>query len=208
VQGGWRIAAPALEHAVVAVARRLLDDRAALLGALQEAGMEQSDVRQIFEAASDWSKRLASETESPAALMEMLERVQVTKEGIRVALKVPLPASWNAGTPPLLLEHFFLTKIKRRGVEMRIIVGGKDDAPGKADPTLLSAMARAQRWFEEIAAGRVKPSAEIARREGLQKGYLARLMRLAFVALQPLHAGGIHICLADDPVWSEPVSSA
>lgn len=115
--------------------------------------------------------------------------MQVTKEGIRVALKVPLPASWNAGTPSLLLEHFFLTKIKRRGVEMRIIVGGKDDAPGKPDPTLLRAMARAQRWFEEIAAGRVKSSAEIARREGLQKGYLARLTRLAFIAPRIVEAG-------------------
>jgi hypothetical protein len=25
-------------------------------------------------------------------------------------------------------------------------------------------------------------------------------------ALQPLHAGGVHICLADDAVWGEPVS--
>jgi site-specific DNA recombinase len=182
VTDGWRIAAPALEHAVVAAARRLLDDRAAVLGALQEAGLEQSDVKQVFEAASDWSKRLASEAESPAALTELLEGVGVTKEGIRVALKVPVPASWDDGT------RFFPTKIKPRGVEMRIIVGGKDDAAGKADPALLRAMARAQRWFEEIATGRVKSSVEIARREGLQKGYLARLMRLAFVAPRILEA--------------------
>ena len=106
----------------------------------------------------------------------------VTKEGIRVALKVPLPANWDASTSSLRLERFFPTKIKRLGVEMRIVIGGKEDAAGKADPALLRAMARAQRWFEEIAAGRVRSSAEIARREGLQKGYVARLMRLAFVA--------------------------
>jgi len=33
-----------------------------------------------------------------------------------------------------------------------------------------------------MASDRVRSCAEIARREGLQKGYLAQLMRLAFVA--------------------------
>lgn len=73
-------------------------------------------------------------------------------------------------------------KVGRRGVEMRIILDGKDDLPRKADPTLLKAVARARRWFEEIASGRVRSSAEIARREALQKGYVARLTRLAFLS--------------------------
>jgi hypothetical protein len=43
-------------------------------------------------------------------------------------------------------------------------------------------VARARRWFEQIASGRVRSSAEIARREGLQKGYVARLTRLGFLS--------------------------
>ncbi len=58
----------------------------------------------------------------------------------------------------------------------------KDHVPGKLDPALLKALPRGRRWFEEMASDRVRSCAEIARREGLQKGYLARLMRLAFVA--------------------------
>ena len=58
----------------------------------------------------------------------------------------------------------------------------KDHVPGKLDPALLKAPARGHRWSEEMASERVRTCAEIARREGLQKGYLARLMRLAFVA--------------------------
>jgi hypothetical protein len=48
----------------------------------------------------------------------------------------------------------------------------------KADPALLKAVARARHWFEEIDSDRVR-SAEVARREGLQKGYVGRLTRLA-----------------------------
>jgi site-specific DNA recombinase len=73
-------------------------------------------------------------------------------------------------------------KMKRRGVELRIIIDGHEEMPPKADPALLRAVARARRWFEEIADGRVRSSAEIARREGLQKGYVARLLRLAFLS--------------------------
>jgi len=43
-------------------------------------------------------------------------------------------------------------------------------------------VARARRWFEEVASGRVRSSAEIARREDLPKGYVARLNRLGFLS--------------------------
>jgi len=55
-------------------------------------------------------------------------------------------------------------RMKRRGVELRIIVDRKEDMPRKVDPALLKAMAR------------------IARREALRKGYVARLTRLAFLS--------------------------
>jgi hypothetical protein len=47
---------------------------------------------QIFELASDWSRRLVSETESTVALSEVVERVELTVGGIRVGLKLALPS--------------------------------------------------------------------------------------------------------------------
>ena len=47
---------------------------------------------------------------------------------------------------------------------------------------MLKALARARAWFEEVASGRVSSLAEIARREGLRKRYVARLTKLAFIA--------------------------
>src|SRR5260221_1622250 len=38
VRGGWRVAAPEIERAVVAAARSLLDDKAAVLAGFQESG--------------------------------------------------------------------------------------------------------------------------------------------------------------------------
>lgn len=44
-------------------ARSFLTDKAAILATLQESGIEISDVRHVFKLASDWSRRLLSETE-------------------------------------------------------------------------------------------------------------------------------------------------
>ncbi len=73
-------------------------------------------------------------------------------------------------------------KVKRRGVEMRIILDGQPQAPQQVDPALLKAISRARCWFEEVASGRVRSLVAIARREGLPKRYITRLARLAFVS--------------------------
>ena len=72
--------------------------------------------------------------------------------------------------------------MKRRGVETRIIIAAGGDLPRKVDPALLKAVSRARAWFEELASGRVRSLAEVARAEGIAKRYVERLARLAFVA--------------------------
>jgi hypothetical protein len=81
----------------------------------------------------------------------------------------------------LHLLRFALLKVKRSGVEIRLIINGGDE-PRKPDPALLKAFARARGWFEELASGRVRSLVKIARREGLAKRYVTRLTKPAFVS--------------------------
>ena len=67
-------------------------------------------------------------------------------------------------------------------METRIIIAAGDDPPRKVDPALLKAVARAKAWFEELASGRVRSLADIARREKIAPRYVERLSRLAFLA--------------------------
>jgi len=183
-QRGWRVPARELERVVTGAVRIMFDNPTTMIAALQESGTEISDVTQILALASNWRRRLLSETEAPAAIGELVASVQLTDKGIRIALKVPIPSSGQeqASTPMLRLSHFVPMKVKRRGVEMRIIVDGQLQAPQPVDPALLKGIARARCWFEEIAFGRVQSLVEIARREGLPKRYVTRLARLAFVS--------------------------
>jgi site-specific DNA recombinase len=116
----------------------------------------------------------------------------------------------------LQLSRILPLKLKRRGVETRIILEGSEDSPRTVDPALLKALARAMHWFEKLATCQVSSLAEIARREGLPKRYVERLTKLAFLAPHIVEAvvegrAPTHInlqMLMDgrfdlSPVWSE-----
>jgi len=180
---GWRIPALEIERVVVGAAKAFLDDRPAVLGALSESDIEIPDVREVFKLASELSRRLSFETERAAALIEIVEKVRLAKDSVRVSFKIPLPKDDEEARPKILaFNRLVPVRMKRRGVELRIIVESKNDLPRSTDQALLRAVAHARRWFEQIASARVRSSAEIARRESLQKGYVARLTRLGFLS--------------------------
>ena len=183
-QRGWRVPGPELERAVAIAARSILDDKAAILEAVQVAGMGDADLNQIFTLVAEWRERLLAERERSVALVELVEKAVLTDEGIRLGLNIPFPHGGPSSAPLRTMLHLFRfapLKIKRRGVEIRLIINGGDE-PRKTDPALLKAFARARGWFEELASGRVRSLVEIARREGLPKRYVTRVTKLAFVS--------------------------
>jgi hypothetical protein len=159
------------------------NDKAAILEALQVAGMGDAEINPVFALVAEWSARLLTERERSTALIELVEKAVLTDEGIRLGLNIPVPCGGPGSTPlRKVLQLFrFPIKVKRRGVEMRLIINAGDERR-KPDPALLKAFARARGWFEELASGRVRSLVEIARREGLAKRYVTRLTKLAFVS--------------------------
>ena len=72
--------------------------------------------------------------------------------------------------------------MKRRGVETRLILPADGALPRKVDHALLKLAARSRAWLEELAAGKVRSLAELARREKIAKRYVERVSHLAFIA--------------------------
>jgi hypothetical protein len=73
-------------------------------------------------------------------------------------------------------------RMKRRGVEMRLIIDGDAAATARVDLPLLNATARAHRWSNDLLEGRARSIGEIAKREHLTSRHVRRVMRLAFLA--------------------------
>jgi DNA invertase Pin-like site-specific DNA recombinase len=181
---GWRLPAPEIERTVAASACQTLSDRTAIAAAAQAIGLADNRLPSLFSAAAAWIKRLQSEVEVGAALNALVDRVELIDTGIRVSIKLPIPSDEgrDAANPnELALARFVPMRMKRRGVEMRLIIDGAT-ATARVDLPLLNATARAYRWSNDLLEGRARSIGEIARREHLTGRHVRRVMRLAFLA--------------------------
>jgi hypothetical protein len=181
---GWRLPAPELERAVRAVAEQLLADRAALAEAAEGAGLDASRLPAIFTAAQGWSDRLRVATDATPVLAQLTDRVDLTPDGLRLSLTMPLPSGGEgtaAASNGLVLMRCAPLHIRRRGLEMRLVL---DDTapPSHVDQKLLKTVARAYRWADELLSGRAPSVGAIARRERVSDRYVWRLIRVGFLA--------------------------
>ena len=111
--------------------------------------------------------------------------MELKSDRIRVSIKLPIADTENSGIrlpERVAIARSFPMQLKRRGVELRLIVGDHNRSAAVVDLSLLKAVARAHRWFDELSTGKASSLAAIAAREGLAVRYVGRLIRLAFLA--------------------------
>ena len=181
VDGGWRLPAAEIERSIAAAAQTILDDQQTVVAAVEEAGLDSSRIAPLLKSAAVWSARLQFEQDK--ALSSLIDRVDLGQDGMRLSIKLPLS---NTGAPHgsshLSIKRHVPMQIRRRGVELRLVVNRGARASCKTDQSLLRAVARAHCWFNDLVSGRCGSMVEIAKRNGVGKQYVSRLIRLAFLA--------------------------
>jgi site-specific DNA recombinase len=186
VHEGWRLPALEIEGTVAAAAQQLLSDEPAVASALEEAGTAVNRIPPILEEARAWRGKLGSSTEAAAALAALVHRVELSRDGLRLSLKVPMPTMpIGMDSDPhraALVTRFVPLLLKRRGAELRLVIPGAPVQRPKVDLALLKALGRARRWFDQLSSGKATSLAAIASSEGIGVRYVARLIRLAFLA--------------------------
>ncbi len=182
---GWRLPARELEDRVAAAIREMLDDESSVLEAAQKTSHDSARIERVLHTARNWSRLLQSEAEQTSALDAAVDRVDLKSDGIRVSIKLSVAGAEKSRAQLLdqvTIARWFPMQLKRRGVELRMIVGDHNRSAAIVDLPLLKAVARAHRWFDEISTGKARSLAAIAAREGLAVRYVGRLIRLAFLA--------------------------
>jgi site-specific DNA recombinase len=185
VRVGWRLPARELEDRVAAAVGEILGDESAVIEAAQKTDINSSQVDRVLHAARTWGHRLQTEAEQSSAIGALMDRVELKSDGIRVSIKLPIAGAEKSGAQlpnQVAIVRSFPMQLKRRGVELRLIVGDHNRSAAIVDLSLLKAVARAYRWFDEISTGKARSLAAIAAREGLAVRYVGRLIRLAFLA--------------------------
>jgi hypothetical protein len=174
-----------IERNLAAAVAGILDERTAIVADVEQAGRGAHDITSILATAAAWSTRLRSEAEASTALNSLLARAELHPDGIRLSIRLPLP---TLGKPKAsTATHLSLTRqiplrVRRRGIEMRLVIGGGSGSAPRIDSTILKATARARRWFDDLVSGRAASMVEIGKREGVGKRYVSRMIRLAFLA--------------------------
>ncbi len=182
---GWRISAPEIERILTCTAQTMLCDRPAIALALEESRIETTPLELVLKSAQGWNDRLeAGGEKAGSALAELVESVGLSRERVRVSLKLPFPpieTNREKSKNHLSLTRDFPMRLKRRGVEIRMVLEG-DSTPGPVDLPLLKTVARARRWSDDLVSGRLKSIRELAQREGMNRRSVQRLLRLGFLS--------------------------
>jgi hypothetical protein len=135
----------------------------------REAQIHEARVSELLEGVRRWSGKP----------LEVVQRVDLGAEEMTVHVNL----SRFLGEEDAVVRHVIPARIRRRGVEMRLVLdSAQDQRVPTQDPVLIRAVVRAHRWFDDIVNGRARSLAEIAEKEGVSDRYVGHLMPLAFLA--------------------------
>jgi hypothetical protein len=167
---GWRLPAREIERIVTDAVKDLLADRSTLTRNAREAGMAADGIPGLLGAAARWK----------GEVLDLVERIDLTSDRIAITLNL----ARLVGEPGPMIRHTVSTRIKRRGVEMRLVIedAGNDITTAKPDAALVKAFVRAHKWFDDLVTGRASSPTAIAQAEGLSDRYVGHLLPLAFLA--------------------------
>jgi len=170
----WRLPAQEIEQTVIKAAKTILDNRSALTTALQDAGIKSHQTTEMLDAAKN------IQADDACLIERLVQRVELREDGISLTLSLAPLAPTDANTLSVTITHDIPMQMKRRGIEMRLVIDGC--GPATMDQTLIKTTRRAHRWFQELLSGKVKRMSEIAAREGVDKSYINKRLSLAFFA--------------------------
>jgi site-specific DNA recombinase len=90
IERGWRVPAPEIERRVAGAACQILRDQAEIGSAVQAIGSADNPLPSVLAVAEQWIKRLQSEVEAGAALSAILDRIELSDSGLRLALNTTI----------------------------------------------------------------------------------------------------------------------
>src|SRR5438067_88728 len=194
---GWRLAAREIEEAVIRILADALTSPASLVELFGAAGMSSDQIRKLLSRAARMAAALGGSPGERAKLVrELVEKIIVDEKTIIIKLRRGLllgedvASSASQAASDGAVELTAAAGFTRRGAETKLVLPGL--APQKhssrCDPALIKAIARGRAWFEELAIGRARSLQELAKRDGISRRYIRRLIGLAFLSPQLIEA--------------------
>ena len=188
---GWRLPAQELERPIFAELARRLSDEIELMTLLGRDGLSPHAVGTIRTSGRHLARELQSESavNRGSALRSFIDRIEVHPDRISIGIKVQdlvnlfgLPKVSAVETNGIVTTIDLPLRLKKRGVEARLLIGGDANPVPKPDPVLVKLIASAYRWHDQLASGAATSITEIAARGNCDRNEISRHLPLAFLA--------------------------
>jgi DNA invertase Pin-like site-specific DNA recombinase len=194
---GWRLAAKEIEEAVIRILVDGLTSPARLVERFGVAGMPGDEMRKMVGRAARMAAGLSGSSEERVKLVHgLVEKVIVDEKTLTIKLRCGTLLGGDVSSSILedrgdnAVELTAAVAFKRRGAETKLVLPGlgQQNYSSRCDPALIKAIARGRTWFEELATGRARSLQELAKRDGITRRYIRRLVGLAFLSPQFVEA--------------------
>jgi site-specific DNA recombinase len=189
---GWRLPAHQIEQLILKQLAEFLRDHGALLDTLGTGQRRSPDqVSALLKHASMLAKLCdGSRVEQLDVVSALVRRVsiastQMTIEISREAFAVDNLNRDGRSAPEVDLPAMQIEvpiELRRRGVETKLIVLGRQGSASEPDANLLKALTRAHDWLGRIVRGEANGPGDIARSERLCRTYVTRVLCVALLA--------------------------
>jgi hypothetical protein len=121
---------------------------------------------------------------------ELIEKIIVDEKTIIIKLRRGLllgedvASSASEAASDSAVELTAAAAFTRRGAETKLVLPGfaQQKHNPRCDPALIKAIARGRAWFAELAIGRARSLQDLAKRDGISRRYIRRLVGLAFLS--------------------------
>jgi DNA invertase Pin-like site-specific DNA recombinase len=194
---GWRLAASEIEEAVIRILTDALTSPARLVERFDAPGMPSNQLRKLLSRAARLAAALVGSPGERAKLVrELVGKIIVDEKTIIIKLRrSPLlggdvPSCTSDEPSDSAVELTAAVAFTRRGAETKLVLPGlaQQNHSSTCDPALIKAIARGRAWFEELATGRARSLQVLAKREGISRRYIRRLVGLAFLSPELVEA--------------------
>ena len=189
--GGWRLPAKELEGVVLRGTIGLLKDDVRVVEALQMKDASPDRLREVMKQAAALAGDLMEGHPQPQRqlLARLLSRIVLQAAAISVEIRLvslvelldPQRSFVDLGANSAL-KFVMPIELRRRGVESKLVMQSASVVSNRPDAKLVSLLADAHCWIDDVGQGRVVSLRDIARRYHRDVGEVSRTLPLAFLA--------------------------
>jgi DNA invertase Pin-like site-specific DNA recombinase len=190
--GGWRLPAKELEGQVLSALCSILGDDLKLTNLLYLDGETPAAHQAIVAGAQRMaaSLKIAPTTDQTNLLKEFVHRIEIHPDRFIIRIDRLKLASMLAGdlvdvsrtNTDVIATLDLPQKLKRRGVEAKIVLGESGSRAPHPDQTLIALVASAHCWLEKIGTGGAASITDLAAQDNLDRNEISRFLPLAFLA--------------------------